>query len=146
MLVRPGGFSFLELLVIVGLLAILLVVAVPRLFAPDELDVETTARQVAADLVLARRLAIARRMPYVVTFAPSGGLYTSYAVGPQGGEPEPDFPKSLPSSVAVTGSDRVTFQPSGAASAAARLTFTAGGATAQVDVAAGTGRVRVSGP
>ncbi|MDQ7851042.1 MAG: GspH/FimT family protein [Armatimonadota bacterium] len=144
--VRPGGFSFLELLVVVGLLAILLVVALPQLFAPEELGVETTARQVAADLVLARRLAIARRMPYVVSFAPPGGPYTAYTVAPQGGAPEPDFPKSLPEGIAVTGSDLVTFQPSGAASAAARLRFAAGGATAQVDVAAGTGRVRVSAP
>lgn len=143
---RPGGFSFLELLAVLGLLAVLLVVAVPRLFVPAEVGVETTARQVAADLALARRLAIARRMPYVVTFAPSGGPYTAYTVGPQGGEPEPDFPKSLPTAIAVTGSDQVTFQPSGAASAAVRLTFAAGGATAQVEVTAGTGRVRVSGP
>ncbi len=143
---RPGGFSFLELLVVVGLLAVLLVVALPQLFAPEELTVETAARQVAADLVLARRLAIARRMPYAVSFAPPGGPYTTYTVGPQGGAPEPDFPKTLPAGVAVTGSGQVTFQPSGAASAAASLTFAAGGTTAQVDVAAGTGRVRVSGP
>ncbi len=143
---RPQGFSFLELLVVLGLLAILLGAVVPRLFLPEEVGVETTARQVAADLALARRLAIARRMPYVVSFAPPGGPYTAYTVGPQGGAPEPDFPKILPAAIAVTGSDQVTFQPSGAASAAARLMFAAGGATAQVDVTAGTGRVRVSGP
>jgi len=40
----------------------------------------------------------------------------------------------------------VTFQPSGAAVAAALVTFTSGGTTAQVDVVAATGRARVSGP
>ena len=143
---HPDGFTIVEVLVVVGLLALLLVAAVPQLFAPDEVGVETTARQVAADLGLARRLAIARRVQYVVTFAPPGGPYTSYTLAPQGGPPEPDFPKSLPARITATGSGQVTFLPSGAAAAAALLTFTAASATAQVDVVATTGRTRVSGP
>ena len=141
-----GGFTIVEVLVVVGLLAILLVAAVPQLFVPDEVTVETTARQVGADLGLARRLAIARRVPYVVTFAPPGGPFTSYTMAPQDGAPEPDFPKSLPAQIAVAGTNQVIFQPSGAPGAAALLTFSAGGATAQIDVVGGTGRVRVSGP
>ena len=143
---EPAGFSFVEVLVVVGLLAILLVAAVPQLFVPNELDVELAARQVAADLSLARRLAIARRVPYLVTFNPPGGPYTSYTMAAQGGAPEPDFPKNLPAQVTVTGTGQVTFQPSGAPTTAALLTFTAGSAAAQVDVVASTGRVRVSGP
>lgn len=130
---------------VVGLLAILFLAVVPQLFLPDEVSVETTARRVAADLALARRLAVARRTPYVVTFTPAAGPFTSYTVAPQGGGAEPDFPKSLPGQVTVTGSNQVTFQPSGAA-ATAVLTLTGGGATAQVSVVASTGRVRVSGP
>ncbi len=143
---QPDGFSVMEVLVVVGLLAILFLAAVPQLFVPEEVPVETTARQVAADLGLARRLALARRMQYVVTFAPPGGPFTSYTVAPQGGPPEPDFPKTLPAQVTVAGPDQIAFQPSGAAGGAALLTFTQGSATAQVDVVAATGRVRVSGP
>jgi len=143
---RPDGFTIVEVLVVVGLLALLLVAAVPQLFVPDEVSVETTARLVAADLSLARRLAIARRVQYIMTFAPPGGPYTSYTLASQGGSPEPDFPKSLPAQLTVTGSGEVTFQPSGAAVAAALVTFTSGGTTAQVDVVAATGRARVSGP
>ena len=131
---------------VVGLLAILLVAAVPQLFVPGEVDVEVTARQVAADMGLARRLAIARRVDYIITFSPPGGPYTSYTLAPDGGPAEPDFPKDLPPQVTVTGTGQVTFRPSGAATAPALLTFTAGGVVAQVDVVAATGRVRVSGP
>ncbi len=142
---RQGdGFTLVEVLAVAGLLAILLVVVVPQLFVPDQLTVETTARRVAADLGLARRLAIARRLPYVVTFTPPGGPFTAYAVAPQGGPVEPDFPKDL-TGVTATGPDQVLFQPSGAG-AAAVYTFSASGVTAQVSVLATTGRVRVTGP
>jgi hypothetical protein len=134
-------------IVVVALLGILLVAAVPQLFVPDELDVEVTARQVASDLGLARRLAIARRVVFLVTFTPAGGPYTAYSVGAIGSPvPEPGFPKDLPTQVTVTGAGIITFQPSGAATAAALLTFQTGGATAQVDVVRTTGRTRVTGP
>ncbi len=139
------GFTLVEVLAVTGLLAILLVVVVPQLFVPEQLTVETTARRVAADLGLARRLAIARRLPYVVTFTPPGGPFTAYAVAPQGGPVEPDFPKDL-TGVTATGPNQVLFQPSGAAGAAAVYTFSASGTTAQVSVLATTGRVSVAGP
>ncbi len=142
---EPAGFSFVEVLVVVGLLAILLVAAVPQLFVPNELDVELAARQVTADLGLARRLAIARRQNYLVAFSPLRGPYTSYRVS-TGGVNEPDFPKSLPPQVTVTGTQQLTFVPSGAATASAVLTFTSGGATAWVQVTAATGRAVVIGP
>lgn len=129
-----------------ALLGILMVAAVPQLFVPDEVDVEVAARQVAADLGLARRLAIARRETFLVTFTPGGGPYATYTVAAIGDPPEPGFPKTLPPQVAVTGTGVVTFLASGAATGAALLTFQAGGVTAQVDVVRTTGRVRVTGP
>jgi len=133
--------------VVVALLGILLVAAVPQLFVPNELDVEVVARQVASDLGLARRLAIARRTAFLVTFTPSGGPYTAYTLAADGSAlPEPGFPKTLLPQVAVTGTAVVTFLPSGAATTAALLTFQAGSASAQVDVVRTTGRTRVTGP
>jgi len=131
--------------VVVALLGILLVAAVPQLFVPAELDVELVARQVAADMGLARRYAIARRANFVMTFNPAGGPYTSYTLT-TGGVAEPDFPKDLPPAVTVTGTGSITFQPSGRTSAGATLTFAAGGETAQVTVLAATARVEISGP
>jgi len=142
------GLSFLEVLIAALLLGVLLMIAVPRLIVPPELDVGVTARRVAADLRLARQLAISGHASYIVTFSPAGGPYTSYAVARQGGTIEADYPKSIPSNVSVGGIDQVTFSPSGATGPSGTVTFTlaAGSATARVEVTAATGRVQVISP
>lgn len=142
------GFSLIEILVVGALLGILLLAVVPQLFAPAALEVELEARQVSADLGMARRLAIAGHANYVATFAPAGGPYTSYSVGPQSGGAEPDFPKSFSPGIIVTGVDQIIFAPSGSAapSGTVTITFAQGTATASVQIIAATGRVRVIGP
>ena len=142
------GLSLVELLVVGSLLAILVLTVLPQLSVPAQLDTELMARQVAADLGLARRLAIARRVNYVATFSPAGGPYASYSVGPQSGGAEPDFPKTFPSGVTVTGIDQITFAPSGNATLSGTITFNfaKSGATASVEIIAATGRVRVISP
>jgi len=142
------ALSFVEVLVAALLLGILLVVTVPQLFAPAELDVDLVARQVAADLRLAHRLALSGRANYLVTFNPAGGPFTSYSVARVGGSAEADFPKTLAADVSVTGTDQVTFNPSGAAAPSGTITFSfaAGGKTAKVEVVAATGLVRTIGP
>jgi hypothetical protein len=127
-------------------LVILLLTALPQLLVPVQITAGGAARGVAADLVLARQLAIAGRANYVVTFLPGGGPFTSYAIAPQGGTPGPDFPKTFPAAVQVTGTPQITFMPDGAASTNATLTFADGAATAQVQVLAATGFVRETGP
>jgi hypothetical protein len=101
---------------------------------------------VAADLGLARQLAIAGRVNYIVTFSPAAGPFTSYTAAAQGSAPGPDFPKTVPTGVAVTGTQQITFAPNGSASPGATLTFTSGAATAQVQVVAATGFVQETGP
>ena len=127
-------------------LVILLLTALPQLLVPVQITAGGAARGVAADLVLARRLAIAGRANYVVSFLPGGGPFTSYAVAPQGGVPGPDFPKTFPAGVQVTGTSQITFAPDGSASVDATLTFAGGAATAQVQVLAPTGFVQETGP
>jgi Type II transport protein GspH len=127
-------------------LAILLFTALPQLLVPVQITAAGAARGVAADLVLARRLAIAGRASYVVTFLPGAGPFTSYAVGPQSGTPGPDFPKAFPPGVQVTGTPQITFAPDGSASTDAALTFVDGAATARVQVLAATGFVQETGP
>lgn len=143
-----AGFSFIEILVIAALLGILVLGVVPRLFAPDSLDIELAARQVAVDLGMARRLAIAEHANYVAAFNPGGGPYTSYTIGIQGGGAEPDFPKSFAAGVTVTGIDQIVFAPAGSATPAGTITisFAKGATTATVQIIAATGRVRVIGP
>jgi type II secretory pathway pseudopilin PulG len=142
----PGGFSLIEALVAAGLLAVLALVALPSLVVPPQVAAGAAARGVAADLGLARRLAIAGHTNYVVTFSPPSGPYTSYTVAPSGGAPGPDFPKAFPAGVSVTGTQQVTYLPSGAAAAPALLTIADGAATAQVQVVPATGFVQVTGP
>lgn len=144
--VGTAGLTFVELIVAVSLLALMALVVLPQLTTPAELEVRRAARIVAADLAMARRLAIARRRDYVVTFSPAGGPYTSYTVQPAGGPAEPDFPKALPVGVTVTGTDSLTFAPSGAANVAALLNFSVGAVSGQVEVVAATGHVRVTLP
>jgi len=142
----PRGASLIELLVVVGLLAVLLLTTLPQFLVPVQVQAAQAAREVAADLGLARQLAIANRGTYVVTFAPGAGPFTSYALGPQGAAPGPDFPKTFPARVTVTGTQRIAFAPNGAASSNAILTFVDGAATAQVRVVAATGFVQETGP
>lgn len=143
---HAAGVSIIEVLVVLGLLALFVLIAEPSLVVPSQVQVGATSRQVAGDLGLARRLAIASHLNYVVTFSPSSGPYTSYTVGPGGGAPGPDFPKTFPAGIVVTGTQRITYLPSGAATASAALTLTAGAATAQVQVVAATGFIQVTGP
>jgi len=128
------------------LLGVLLLTAFPQLMVPGQIPAGLAARGVAADFSLARGLAIASRGNYLVTFTPPAGPYTSYTVAPQGGTAGPDFPKTVRAGVTVTGTQQITFTPNGAASPSAALTFTGGGATAQVSVTAATGFVQVTGP
>ena len=140
------GASLIEMLVLVAVLAVLALVTLPQLLVPVQVPAGQAAREVAADLGLARRLAIASRAGYTVTFAPAAGPYSSYTVAPQGGVPGSDFPKAFPAGVTVTGTQQITFAPNGSASPDATLTFTAGPATAQVQVVAATGFVQETGP
>lgn len=140
------GFSFVEVLVVTGLLAILLIVALPRLVVPEALQARVPAREIAADLRMAQRLAIARRADFLLEFAPLAPPYTQYTVRPAAGGPEPDFPKDLEAGVVVSGPQQFTFRPDGSPSAGGTVTLIAGTATATVQVTAVTGRVTVVGP
>jgi hypothetical protein len=139
------GASFIEVAVAVMVLSVLLLTTLPQLLVPVQITAGRAARVTVADLVLARRLAIAGRAAYVVTFQPAAGPFTSYSVSPLGGSPGPDFPKTFPAGVRVTGTPQVTFAPDGSATSAA-LTFADGTATAQVQVLAATGFVQQIGP
>jgi len=141
-----AGMSYAEVLVVVALTGALLLTALPSLILPNQVPVASVARRVAADLGLARRLAIAGRANYLVTFTPATGPFTAYSVAPQGGSPGQDFPKTFQSGLTVTGTSQITFLPSGAASAAATITIAQGTATALVQVTAATGFIQVTGP
>jgi general secretion pathway protein H len=146
MRVHERGFSLIEALAVVAVVAVLVIVAAPRLVVPDTLQARSAARELAADLRLAQRLAIARRANYVLEFAPAGGPYTSYTVRVHGGPAEPDFPKVVSPEVVATGTQQFTFRPDGSPDTGGAVTLASGGAAATVQVTATTGRVVVCWP
>lgn len=149
-----SGYTLIEVLAVVGLLAILLLIAVPQLAVPDTITASTTAYQIAFDLRLARQLAIATRVNYALEFSPSTAPYTSYVVRNESTLAiEPDFPKTIPSGMTVSGRWNFTFRPDGCVDddgvgascvgTDGSVTIAAGAKTFQVQVFWYTGRVKV---
>jgi prepilin-type N-terminal cleavage/methylation domain-containing protein len=140
------GLTLLEAVAVLALLAVLAVLAVPNLF-PAGVAVQSAARELAADMGLARQLAVSRSVPYVVEFQPGGGPFTRYTVRPLSGTDEPGFPKALPEGVSASGPVVVRFLPSGRAdlpSSWAEWQLVAGSESATVRVWAVTGYARAS--
>lgn len=72
MRVKSPGFTLIEVLVVLGIMGVLLAVGIPNYLdrASDQRTL-AAARQLAADLRVAQREAVAQRMPVTVTFAAS---------------------------------------------------------------------------
>ena len=71
----PGGFTLLEILVVVVILAIAAAMAVPMLSAGGATKLQAATEMVAADLEYAKSLAISRGGRYRVTFDVAGNAY-----------------------------------------------------------------------
>jgi type II secretory pathway pseudopilin PulG len=143
---RREGYSFPEVLVVGAVLIVLVLIAVPRLVVPTTTQVRVPARQLAADLRLAQRLAIARHVGYLLEMSPAVPSYAQYTVRPVIGPAEPDFPKSFDPGISVTGMSLFQFRSDGTAIAGGSVTLASGSSTAVVQVVAATGRVTVTGP
>jgi len=140
------GLGFPEVLAVGAVLFVLALIAFPRLVMPTTILVQVPARQLAADLRLAQRLAIARHLDYVLEMSPTTSPYAQYSVHAMGGPVEPDFPRPFDAGVSVSGTAQFQFRSDGAAVAGGSVTLTSGGSTAVVQVIAATGRVTVTGP
>ncbi len=144
-----SGFTIIEVLATLGLLGILFLVALPQLTVPGTFDVAVLADQLASDLRLARQLAVSGwdpavgRVNYILEFSPLTPPYTSYTVrNAVTLTDEPDFPKALPASVAVTGRQRFIFTPTGCVDDDG-IGQTCAGTDGEVDLASGTDTARV---
>ncbi len=151
-----SGWTFLEVLAVLGLLGVLLFVTVPQLVVPGTLSANVIARQTAVDLRLAHQLATAMRVYYTLEFNPATPPYTSYTIRNESTlQEEADFPKSLPTEVTVSGRRSFSFAPGGCVDSDlvspclgtdGSATVTAGGNSATVWVYWYTGRVKVVQP
>jgi prepilin-type N-terminal cleavage/methylation domain-containing protein len=169
---QPSGFSYIEVLVVLGLLAILALTALPQLAVavPDSLQVAQVARQIATDLRRAQELSIAMRNVccrgapcstadsfYSLQFSPATPPYTSYTLykGCDSTQVEPDFPKTIPSGITVSGRQTFCFRTggymvdvclTGTTGTDGSVTVSTGAASATVWVYWYNGRVKVVGP
>jgi prepilin-type N-terminal cleavage/methylation domain-containing protein len=140
-----AGFTLVEFLVAIGVVAILVAVALPDLFASLRgLRLSDGARQLASDLQLARMKAISQHTKYRISF----GSYpaTTYSLEKHNGAAfaVESGPFTLPEGISVTGvSPSVSeFQSGGTANTASAITLSNGTATKQIQVSL-IGRIKI---
>ena len=152
----PAGFTLVEILVVVVILAIAAAVVVPHILDTGDFQAVAAARLVACDLQYAQNVAITSQVPVTVTFDVSGNSYTlSNASGPlihpmsktaytadfdtAGG-----FEQFNVLSASFGGTAAVTFDELGTPSSPGTITLQAGPYMYVISVAAATGRVSVT--
>lgn len=67
-----GGFTLMELMMVITIIAIAAMMVVPMLFGAGQSKVKAAAERLMADLEMARSLAITYCRPFVVRFDPNG--------------------------------------------------------------------------
>jgi prepilin-type N-terminal cleavage/methylation domain-containing protein len=72
---RRGGFTVIEILLVVVIIAIAAMVAVPMIGSTSGMQIQSAANIIAADLEYAKSMAISRQKNYSVVFNPAGDYY-----------------------------------------------------------------------
>lgn len=151
-----AGFTLAEILVVVGVVAVIAALAVPYFGSMDGTQAVSAARTLASDLEYAQNVAITVQEPVTVTFSDSGETYTlSNASGPlihpitkaaytedfraRDGLSDVDLV-----SASFGGASSVTFDSLGTPDSAGTVTLQAGPHVYRVNVASVTGRVSVT--
>jgi type II secretion system protein H len=73
--VKTAGFTMIEILIVVVILAVAAMIVVPALSSAADMQVRSAANTIAADLDYARGLAITRQKNYTVVFDPASESY-----------------------------------------------------------------------
>jgi len=150
-----GGFSFIELLMVVSILAIAAIVVVPQIARSDTFEIQGAARALVSDLLYAQNEAIGEQAVRRVVFDPAADTYrltdgsnTSLPAPWLGGEyavalgDGGDFSSVTIDSTSFTG-DTVSFDELGSPSEGGTIDLVAGGLRYRITVTAFTGRVTV---
>ena len=140
------GYTFIEIIFVVVVLAVLAAIAIPRLGVPYaiKMKVKTAAQRLVSDLRYTRRLAITNHEDYKLSVGSTNNEYTiSDADGTQVG-----ITRSIDSDITVSADKDFIFESLGNADAASdtSISFSADGNQADITVTKATGAVNVSGP
>ena len=154
-----GGFTLVEVLVVVTIIAVAGAIVVPHLLEPSNWSVQAASRIVIADLLFAQNEAIARQAPRRVIFDAANNTYrvadntdVTVELPFRGGDYVVDFDKDNRFSgvrlenVNLGGPDpsRVEFDPLGGTSAGGTLELATNNTRYRITVAPITGRVTVA--
>lgn len=139
-----GGFSLVELLIVIALIAIMTTIAVPQFqrYAANS-NLKSAAREVMADLFAARQMAVEKEGTiYRITFDVSGNRYSLSRNPPAAWEDVWSTPKALASfgdgirfvTVNFSGGTTVNFQKRGTVTAGNMTLTNRLGSTAAITV------------
>jgi prepilin-type N-terminal cleavage/methylation domain-containing protein len=151
---RRAGYSLLELIAVVAILGIMAAMtwATMTTGVLGNHGADVTARQLALDLQLARRQAIATGINHWLQLTASGGNITAYQIYRTNGGSSiaVDAVRTIPDHVTATlspnGSTTPAFTFEGQAASSFAFTLAGASRTWQVSVTALTGRARVIDP
>jgi len=143
---RKTGYSLVEVLMVVCLLAILAAIAVPRMGADFivKMKVRTTARNLMSDLRYARRLAITRNESHTLNVNAANNEYSIHnSAGAQVGET-----RSVDSAITLDADKTFMFESLGNANFVSDIgvSLSTDGNKAELTIIAATGRIDLSGP
>lgn len=151
-----GGFSLIEMLVVVSLIGLMVVVGYPNMIEwLDRYQVRGAASELAANIQLQRMRAVSQNAEFSIAFDAASGTYSLFEGDPDTGTMLEPVARTLPQGVAFSGADDpvgvaddvILFHPDGSLndSTAVTDTITMGNlaATFEVQVNRATGRVEV---
>lgn len=150
---RPKGFTLVELMIVIAIMAILVKIAVPRYaMAANRQQAEAAARRIAADLEEARQAARSLSATVTVVFSPTNASYDVFypATGSAAALTRTIRLGRPPLSAQITGvsftapsATTVTFNGYGIASSSGTVTVKAGNFVKKVTIAADLGSVAI---
>ena len=73
---RSGGFTLIEIIIVVVILGIAAAMAVPMFSGAADMQLRSAANRIAADLDYAKGLAVTHQQPFTVVFSTAGESYS----------------------------------------------------------------------